>query len=314
MQAEQARAVGIHADVRYLRHDPGVAHPESAARYLAVLELVGRLPGHWLHLPARMATRDELLMVHSEEYLRAVEEDVAQYRDCLRTGDTAICSHSLEVASLASGSVLEAVDAVLDGRVRRAFCAVRPPGHHASARRGMGFCLFNHVAIAARHLQRRWGLERVAIVDWDVHHGNGTEEVFASDASVWFGSLHQQGIYPYTGDSCDTGIGAGRGFTCNVPLPAGSDGQLALRCWDELIEPRLRAFDPEFLLVSAGFDARIGDPLGGLAWQDDTYAGLTGRLVAIAEDCCRGRMVSVLEGGYEPDGLAQAVAAHLGAM
>jgi acetoin utilization deacetylase AcuC-like enzyme len=295
-------------------HDPGPGHPESAQRYLAVMEVLERLPVPWCRLSGKEAELEDLLLVHTPEYLASVREDVESFRDVLRTGDTAICSHSLDVARLAAGSVLAAVDAVLGGEVRRAFCAVRPPGHHATASRGMGFCLFNHVAIAAAHLRRRHGLARVAIVDWDVHHGNGTEEIFAADATVWFASLHQSGIYPFTGAAGYSGTGAGVGFTLNVPLPGGSNGELALERWDRLVDPALRKLDPDFLLVSAGFDARRGDPIGGLCWDDETFAELTRRCVAIAETHCHGRLVSVLEGGYAPAGLASAVAAHLSAM
>lgn len=306
--------LGVHWDRRYLMHDPGPGHPESAQRYLAVMGVLERLPSSWHRLAGREAETEDLLLVHTPEYLAAVREDVESFRDVLRTGDTAICSHSLEVARLAAGSVLAAVDAVVAGDQKRAFCAVRPPGHHATASRGMGFCLFNHVALAAAHLRRRHRLQRIAIVDWDVHHGNGTEEIFAEDASVWFASLHQSGIYPFTGAAGSSGIGAGVGSTLNVPLPGGSDGRLALEQWDRLVAPALLNFAPDFLLISAGFDARQGDPIGGLCWDDETFGELTHRCVAIAETHCQGRLVSILEGGYDPAGLASAVASHLAAM
>jgi acetoin utilization deacetylase AcuC-like enzyme len=200
------------------------------------------------------------------------------------------------------------------GDVSSAFCAVRPPGHHATATRGMGFCIFNHVAIAARYLQSRHGLQRVAIIDWDVHHGNGTEAIFIEDPSVLYISLHENGIYPYTGAAEERGQGAGMGANLNIPLPPHSDGETALKEWNAQITHAIDAFKPDFLLISAGFDARAGDPVGGLRWTDDTFAEMTRRCVAMAEKHCGGKIVSVLEGGYNPTGLASASAAHVRAL
>lgn len=308
------RTAGIHFDAVYEKHDTGPQHPESAARYRVLEAALNALPAEFVRLPGRRARVSEILMAHEHYYHDLVYRDVESFADQLRTGDTAICEESYDVALEATGAVLEAVDAVMRGGISSAFCAVRPPGHHASATRGMGFCIFNHVAIAARYLQQRHGLQRVAILDWDVHHGNGTEAIFLEDPSVLYLSLHEKDIYPHTGPASERGRGKGEGATLNIPLPGGSDGDFALTAWDAQITPALDAFQPEFLLISAGFDARAGDPIGGLRWSDETFAAMTRRCVAQAEKWCGGRIVSVLEGGYNPEGLASAAVAHVKAL
>lgn len=311
----EATAIGVHYDAGYERHDTGPGHPESAGRYRVLREALETLPPEIVRLVGRTATVGEVLLAHETHYPDLVYRDVEDFADVLRTGDTAISIDSYEVALEATGAVLEVVDAVMRGTVKRAFCAVRPPGHHATANRGMGFCIFNHVAIAANYLRTKYGLERIAIVDWDVHHGNGTEAIFAGDPHVFYLSLHESGSYPgITGDAEDRGVGEGAGTTLNLPLPSGSGGEVALAAWDEVGGPALDAFRPEFVLVSAGFDARKGDPLGGLNWEDETFAELTRRVVTLAEKHAAGRVVSVLEGGYDPAGLASAALAHVEAL
>ena len=305
------KPIGVHYDPCYERHDTGPGHPESAARYRVLLEALEKLPDDIVRLPGRKATVAEVLLAHESYYHDLVYRDVISCADHLRTGDTAICEDSYDVALEATGAVIEAVDAVMRGEIVRAFCAVRPPGHHATASRGMGFCIFNHIAIAANHLRRVHGLTRIAIVDWDVHHGNGTEAIFEADAGVFYVSLHEGNIYPYTGRADDRGSGAGEGFTLNLPLPHGSDGSVALTAWDEHGAPALDAFQPEFVLVSAGFDARKDDPLGGLRWDDETFAEFTRHVVLLAETHARGRVVASLEGGYNPAGLASAAVRHI---
>ena len=310
----KTRRTGIHCDPCYEHHETGPGHPESPERYRVLRSALGELSAEFVRLPRRRATVAEVLLAHEAYYHDVVYRDVASCADVLRTGDTALSEDSYDVALDASGSVLAAVDAVMSGEIRRAFCAVRPPGHHATADRGMGFCIFNHVAIAARYLQKQHGVKRIAIVDWDVHHGNGTEEIFYEDPDVFYLSLHQYPLYPYTGRAADRGSGAGLGTTLNIPLAAHSGGPAALAAWDEQAAPALDAFGPEFILVSAGFDARVRDPLGDLAWDDDTFGGLTKRVVALAEKHAGGRVVSSLEGGYYPPGLASAAVAHVQAM
>lgn len=308
------KPIGVHYDPRYECHDTGPGHPESAARYRVLHEALAKLPRDIVRLPGRKATVAEVMLAHEAHYHDLVYRDVISCADVLRTGDTAICEESYDVALEATGAVIEAVNAVMRGEVARAFCAVRPPGHHATADRGMGFCIFNHVAIAANHLRRVHGLKKIAIVDWDVHHGNGTEAIFECDPAVFYVSLHEANIYPYTGHADDRGRGPGEGTTLNLPLPHGSDGAVALAAWDDHAAPALDAFRPEFVLVSAGFDARQGDPLGGLEWDDETFGAFTRRVVSLAESHAQGRVVSSLEGGYYPPGLASAALAHIAAL
>jgi len=306
--------IGVHCDACYERHDTGICHPESPERYRVLRRALETLPPDIVRLPTRRALVSEILLAHEHYYHDVVYRDAESFSDCLRTGDTAICEESYDVALEATGAVLAAVDAVMDGEVSRAFCAVRPPGHHASSARGMGFCIFNHVAIAARYLQSHHGLHRIAIVDWDVHHGNGTEAIFSEDPEVLYISLHEEGMYPYTGAASEQGQGEGRGMTLNLPLPFNSTGAVALAAWDEFIAPAIESFEPEFMLISCGFDALATDPIGGLRWEPATFTALTQRAVALARKWCGGRLVSVLEGGYDPEGLATAALAHVAAL
>jgi acetoin utilization deacetylase AcuC-like enzyme len=222
-----------------------------------------------------------------------------------------VCRESLRVARLAVGGILESVDRVAAGKASRAFCAVRPPGHHATASRGMGFCIFNNVAIAARHAQKRHGIERVVIIDWDVHHGNGTQDIFYEDASVFYFSTHQSPWYPGTGAASETGRGKGLGATLNCPFPAGAGIKEIGGAFRDQFLPAMEKFRPQLVLISAGFDSRMGDPLGQFTLKDEDFASLTGMLIDLAQKHAGGRLISVLEGGYNLKGLASATAAHL---
>ncbi len=307
---------GLVADSRVRKHDPGPGHPEQPARFDAVLdglEAAGLL-SEMTHLEARAATNDELALAHTRSYIGLVEREISQNRRQLSTGDTAVSAHSAEAARVAAGSVLSAVDAVFAGAVPNAFCAVRPPGHHASAARGMGFCLFNNVAGAARYAQQRHDAEKILIVDWDVHHGNGTQDIFYADSSVLFFSTHQSPWYPGTGAAADRGEGVGFGATINCPLPAGSGGSEIFHAFEHSLLPRAQQFRPDLILISAGFDSRIDDPLGQFLLTDDDFADLTGTVMKLASTCCEGRLVSVLEGGYSLPGLAAASEAHVRAL
>jgi acetoin utilization deacetylase AcuC-like enzyme len=307
---------GLAADARVTRHDPGLAHPEQPARFTAVLNRLEQtgLLRDLTRLSVRSATNDELALAHTMAYLELVEREVAQNRAQLSTGDTDIAPGTLESARVAAGCALSAVDAVFSREVQNAFCLVRPPGHHASAARGMGFCLFNNVAVAAKYAQRKYGVERVLIADWDVHHGNGTQDIFYQDGSVLFFSTHQSPWYPGTGARSETGEGVGAGKTINCPLPAGSGAGEVIGAFREQLLPAARAFEPDLVLLSAGFDSRIDDPLGQFRLTDADFRELTGIMLKIAADACAGRLVSVLEGGYNLDGLAMASEAHVRAL
>jgi len=306
-------ATGIAADSRVQNHETSPRHPERPARFRAVLNQLesSGLLRDLVRIDVRTANDDELLLVHTKEYIDLVDREVAQNRRQLSTGDTDIGPHSAEVAPLAVGCVLSAIDAVFSGTVLNAFCVVRPPGHHASAARGMGFCLFNNIALAARHAQKRYGAERIVIADWDVHHGNGTQDIFYEDGSVLFFSTHQSPWYPGTGAASERGEGAGEGLTINCPFPAGSGRAEIVAAFRDVLLPAAKTFRPDLVLISAGFDSRINDPLGLFLLRDDDFRDLTALMTELAAEFCQGRLVSVLEGGYSLEGLAAASEAHV---
>jgi acetoin utilization deacetylase AcuC-like enzyme len=303
----------VFYDPAMLRHEPPDDHPESPKRLDAVMGAVHQLErqGRISIITPQTATEDDLLLVHSPDYVEKVRTEIAAGRPALSTGDTDISAGSLAAARAAAGAVISGVNAVLSGRTRTAFCAVRPPGHHASQARGMGFCVFNNIAIGARHARRRRDIERVLIVDWDVHHGNGTQEVFWNDGAVLFFDVHQHPWYPGTGSSDEQGEGRGRGLIVNNPLPAGSGRAAIFRVFREGLVPAAERFKPQLVMISAGFDSRAGDPLGRFTLTDQDFADLTDVVSAIARQYAGGRIVSVLEGGYALDGLPRAVASHL---
>lgn len=307
---------GIAADPSVKEHDTGPHHPEQAARFTAVMDRLERsgLSRDLTRLRTRAADDDELALAHTREYIALVGREVAGHRDQLSTGDTDIMAQSDEAARLAAGCAICAVDAVFAHDVENAFAVLRPPGHHASADRGMGFCLFNNVAIAARYAQTKYGAERVLIADWDVHHGNGTQDIFYEDGSVLFFSTHQSPWYPGTGARNETGEGAGAGKTINCPLPAGSGRAEIVGAFRQQLVPAAERFQPDLVLLSAGFDSRINDPLGHFRLTDADFSELTGIMLDIAAKYCDGRLVSVLEGGYNLEGLAMASEAHIRAL
>jgi acetoin utilization deacetylase AcuC-like enzyme len=309
-------ATGIVLSPRYRDHLTGQGHPERPDRVTAIEARLAAdgLLARLVRIEPRPATEAEVLRCHTADYLAAARHDVAAGAESLSTGDTAIGPASLDTALLAAGGLLGAVDAVCSGRTETAFAVVRPPGHHATPTRGMGFCLFNNVAIAARHAQAVHGVGRVLIADWDVHHGNGTQDIFYADQSVFFFDTHQHPLYPGTGAAAETGSGPGKGFTRNCPFPAGAGRREIVGAFADVLVPLADDFRPDLVLVSAGFDSRIGDPLGGFRLTDDDFAELTGIVRGIAARHCRGRLVSTLEGGYALDGLASAAAAHVRAL
>jgi acetoin utilization deacetylase AcuC-like enzyme len=300
-------------DPIYQQHDTGPGHPESIQRHVAVTRALtdAGLVEKMRRIEPRAATLDELALCHQRAYIAQAKSDAEDGLADLSTGDTSICPKSYNVAAHAVGGVLNAVDAVMEGRARNAFCAVRPPGHHARPAQGMGFCLFNNIALAARHAQQSHGVEKVAIIDWDVHHGNGTQDIFYEDGSVFFFSTHQSPLYPFTGHADEKGSGKGRGNTLNCPFPARTGIAEIRAAFTDRLLPALDAFKPDLILVSAGFDSRIEDPLGQFRLQDEDFAALTRLLLDYAAQHCQGRLVSVLEGGYNLSGLASAVTAHV---
>jgi acetoin utilization deacetylase AcuC-like enzyme len=304
------------ADPICREHLQGRQHPERPERFDAIMDALREsgVMDRLRPLEPRSATEDELALCHTREYLKIARADVASGRQYLSTGDTDIGPNSWDVAARAAGGVLNAVDAVVSGSARNAFCAVRPPGHHANAGRGMGFCLFNNIAIAARYAQQKYGIERALIVDWDVHHGNGTQDIFYADPSVFFFSTHQWPLYPGTGRTDETGIGAAEGTILNFPFPAGSGRNQILGAVLAALVPAMRSFRPELVLISAGFDSRIDDLLGQFTLTDQDFADLTHAVMEIADTYAGGRLVSVLEGGYNLSGLASAAAAHVAAL
>ena len=295
------------------RHDPGPRHPEVPARYDAAVA-GARAAGPVSEPAPRIGTEEDVLRIHTADYLRIVKEDVVDPVGALRTGDTDVCAWSLDAALRAVGCALTAVDLVMDGAAANAFCPVRPPGHHATANRGMGFCVFNNIAVAARHLRQRRGVDRVLIVDWDVHHGNGTQAIFERDPSVFYFSTHQWPLYPGSGQRHEAGAGEGRGHTVNCPMAAGCGASEILDLMRSRLAPVMRTFRPQFVLLSAGFDGHGRDPIGGLCLRDEDYGALTGAVAELAAEHADGRLVSLLEGGYHLEALERSVAAHAGAL
>ena len=304
------------ADPYCKEHDSGVGHPENALRFDAVITALkaAGLFETLLAIEPRSVKADDLLLAHTPEYLALAEREIRNGSDQLSTGDTNVGPHSWDAALRAVGSGFAAVEAVVKGTVSNAFCVVRPPGHHASAGRGMGFCIVNNIALAARYAQRRLGIGRILIVDWDVHHGNGTQDIFYADGSVFFFSTHQSPWYPGTGHGDETGVGEGKGTTLNCPLPAGSGRSEIFAAFERKLLPAMEVFRPELVFISAGFDSRLGDPLGQFRLTDGDFAELTRIVRGIANLSAGGRIVSMLEGGYHLEGLGSAAAAHVRAL
>lgn len=304
------------ADALYKQHDTGMGHPERPERYDAVVHALDAagLTRALTRLKPRAASEDEVALVHTHRYIELAAREIRAGRSELSTGDTNVSAKSYDVALEAVGGVLNAVDAVIEGKADNAFCAVRPPGHHARQDRGMGFCVFNNIAVAARYAQKKHGLGKVLIADWDVHHGNGTQDIFFEDGSVFFFSTHQWPWYPGTGPASETGNGPGKGTTMNRPLPAGSGKKEIFEVYKEDLRRAAHSFAPDLVMISAGFDSRLGDPLGDFTLVDSDFAELTRLLLELAGEYAGGRLVSVLEGGYNLSGLASAAAAHVEAL
>lgn len=306
---------GLAQDERFQGHITGPGHPERPQRLAAIARQLSETGLASRCVPVLVSPVDmELVrLVHADSYLQRVQNACAEGASHIDVPDSAICPESFNIAQLAAGAVIQAVDDVLTGRLRNAFCAVRPPGHHAEFDQSMGFCLINNIAVAAKFLIERKGLSRVLILDWDVHHGNGTQHTFERDSRVLFVSLHGHPgiVYPGTGHAHERGIGGGEGFTLNVPiLPPGRE-EVWRAAFDDLVLPAIESFKPEFVLISAGFDAHRRDPLAPLELETTSYGWMTDCLVDVARRHCHGRLVSVLEGGYDLTALAECVALHV---
>lgn len=293
-------------DPAYTRHQTGPWHPEQPARVLAIMSaLAGAGITHSSNiLSPRLAQKTEILLAHSPSYFDLVQHEVEALKGSSRlselsTGDAAISSHSFEVARLAAGGVLAAVDQIMLAEGSNAFCIVRPPGHHACFARGMGFCLFNNAAIAARYAQKIYGITKVLIADWDVHHGNGTQDIFYQDPSVFYFSTHEMGLYPFTGHAEETGEGLGAGTTMNCPIAPTQTSRLdVIQAFEKQLVKAMEQFQPELVLISAGFDGHEHDPLGHFNLCDEDFFTLTRIVKQIAAKYAKGRLVSILEGGY----------------
>jgi acetoin utilization deacetylase AcuC-like enzyme len=295
------------------RHDTGWGHPEHVGRLRAIPRALREDPElfHALtHVEGRHATPDEIAIAHDARYVERVRAMSAAGGGRI-DGDTVVSEGSWDAATAAAGCVLDGVDMAFDGRALRSFSAVRPPGHHALATRGMGFCLFGNIALAAHYARRRHSVSRVLIVDWDVHHGNGTQALVEREPDIRFVSMHQWPWYPGTGAAQDRGP---HGTIWNVPMPPAQPPERYAEAWTRAVDAATTGWDPEILFISAGFDSLRGDPLGGFTLEVEDFVAMTRDLVARADACCGGRVVSSLEGGYAPDRMAAAAVAHMRAL
>lgn len=311
---------GLIFDPRFIEHDPGPGHPERPDRLRAIVQRL-RHDHVWDRLKPiafDAASRDLIARLHEPAYIDRVFAACEKGEHYLDTQDVGIAPESAAIAQLAVGGAVAAVDAVMRGRVDNAVALLRPPGHHAERDRAMGFCLFNNIALAADHLVREHGLERVAIIDWDVHHGNGTQHLFEDRGDIMFISIHEHPtcLYPGTGFACETGTPGtpGEGRTLNLPLQPGADDATYRRVITEKVMPALNDYKPQFILISAGFDAAMDDPLAHMELTPQCFAWMTRQLKDAAEFFCHGRLVSMLEGGYDLRCLAESVALHVGVL
>jgi acetoin utilization deacetylase AcuC-like enzyme len=304
--------IAIVRDPIYLKHSNGPMHPEGPERLVIIDQMLSQFPQREFltDIPPRDATFEELAWIHEERYIHRIEQTQERSFTVLDP-DTSATSDSYAAALRAAGGTMAAVEAVLSGSHPAAFAFVRPPGHHAEAGRAMGFCLFNNVAVAAMYALRRHGLKRVLIVDWDVHHGNGTMHSFYETNEVLYFSIHQYPHYPGTGRTDEIGRGVGEGYTVNVPLSGGQGDEEYLYLFRELLLPVAREYHPQLILVSAGFDTHRNDPLAGMRLSSGAYGRMTSVLQELAEECCPGRLAFTLEGGYDQEALRDGVAAVL---
>lgn len=307
-----SKKTGIVRDRRYLQHSMGFAHPESPERLAAVYEMLDNPLMSWKFVPIepREATHEEIETIHAPSYVEFIASTAGK-RSVFLDPDTSTSPDTYEVAKLAVGGVCNAIDSVVDGRVDNAFALVRPPGHHAERDTAAGFCVFNNIAIGAMHAINKYKFKRILIIDWDLHHGNGTQHSFYGDQRILYFSTHQYPYYPGTGNLTECGRGHGEYYTINVPLSTGAGDAIFVKILRQILRPVALEFKPELVLLSAGFDTYFQDPLGGMNVTPDGFAAMTRVLLNIAEACCQGRFVAVLEGGYHVVGLARSIKAVL---
>lgn len=300
----------VYSDI-YLKHRTRY-HPERKERLESIVAHLNKTGLMEILVPIDPypAEVDQIAWIHSRNHIDFVRESCERGRSTLDP-DTMICRDSYEAARFAAGGVLAALDAVFDGKIDNAFCAVRPPGHHAEYERAMGFCLFNNIAIGARYAQKKYNCQRVLIVDWDVHHGNGTSHSFFEDPTIFYFSIHQYPHYPGTGRADEVGEKEGRSFNLNVPLSAGAGDDEYIEIFEKTFAPRAREFAPDLILISAGFDAHEEDSLSSMAVSSEGFGKLTRIVCDLADELCGGKIVSVLEGGYDLDALARSVGFHI---
>ncbi len=313
---EMGKKTGFVYHEKFLEHDTGLSHPEKPERLQAIVNHLQE-KGVWQklhHLIIDEAPLEVITKVHSQRHVQFVKERCEKGFTILDQGDTTVCEKSYDIALLAAGGVISAVDTVMSGVLKNVFCAIRPPGHHAETNAPMGFCLFNNAAIAARYAQSKYNIRRVAILDWDVHHGNGTQEIFYNDPSVFYISIHQYPFYPGSGSKSEKGEGDGKGFNLNCPMRAGSGEKEYLEVFRKEVIPAIDGFHPQLMIISAGFDAHKEDPLANMNLTDDTYKIITEIVAETAEKYSEGRIISVLEGGYHLKALSCSVQKHIEAL
>jgi acetoin utilization deacetylase AcuC-like enzyme len=303
----------IHHPI-YQKHDTGLGHPETPRRYEVVINALKNDKKLWeslTEIQPEQVSRGIIQAAHTKEHFEHIEKAFSEGVEFL-DADTVISMQSFDAALYGAGGVCRAVDVVMSGEAENAFVAVRPPGHHATAENAMGFCLFNNVAVAARYAQNKYTeIERVAIVDWDVHHGNGTQGIFFDDPTVYFFSMHQYPWYPGTGSRGEIGYGRGRGYTMNVPVKARTDAREQKRMFETAVGDVNKNFKPDLIIISAGFDAHLTDPLGQLRLEDDDFVSMTKTVKEWAAETCNGRVISALEGGYNLETLGETVKNHI---